>query len=230
MIAAAVTGTSIVGTILGANSGFGSTDGAIAAMATGTIGIVETAAGVVATTAIGAKTTAATAEVDGVIEMDCNETERLISADRDGALTESQRSVLEAHLGSCARCRQFRANLAAAAAAWKSSNQSAKTSDVDREWFAIRRRIRHLEESDSVSPVRRWRQARWLSLPIGAAAALLAAALFLTDPEPKPPSVVFAAAEYVEVEDESASVVVFVDEESGWLVVWSLPEVNETGT
>lgn len=162
--------------------------------------------------------------------MNCNETERLISAERDGALTENQRSDLEAHVDSCARCQQYRADLADAASAWKSSDQSAEIPDVDPEWFAIRRRIRNLDESGSASPVRWWRRPRWLSLSVGAAASLLVAGLFWTGSEPERESVSLASAEYVDVEDDSASVVVFVDEESGWLVVWSLPEVNETGT
>jgi hypothetical protein len=69
-----------------------------------------------------------------------------------------------------------------------------------------------------------------LSLPVGAAAALLVAGLLWTGSEPKNEPEALASAESVDVEDESASVVVFVDEESGWLVVWSLPEVNKTGT
>jgi hypothetical protein len=162
--------------------------------------------------------------------MNCNETERLISAERDGALTENQRSVLEAHVGSCAGCQQFRADLADAASTWKSSDQSGEIPDVDQEWFAIRRRIRNLDESGSASPVRWWHKPRWLSLPLGAAAALLVAGLLWTGSESTNQPEALASAESVDVEDESASVVVFVDEESGWLVVWSLPEVNKTGT
>lgn len=158
--------------------------------------------------------------------MNCNESERLISAQRDGTLTESQRSVLEAHVVSCSRCQQFRARLSDAADAWESSSRSVEIPDVDREWLAIRRRIRNSGESAAASPARGW---RWLGLPIGAAAALFMAVLFWTGSERKDEAVAFAAAEYVEIVDESASVVVFVDEESGWLVVWSLPEAGETG-
>ena len=103
--------------------------------------------------------------------MNCREAQSQIFAARDGAPDESPRAALAGHVAHCAACRQIRDNLATALGAWRTDSTRAVVPDAEREWHAVRRRIRGGAEAGS-APVRPSRSVfAWLSLPLGAAAA-----------------------------------------------------------
>lgn len=158
--------------------------------------------------------------------MNCREAEKWIAIEREGALGDSRRAALDAHLSSCASCREQRAELAAAVQTWKAADAKVELPNVETEWHAIRRRMRNTEK-----PSVAWFPG-WLAPALGVA-AIAVIALVIAGPwtfSPDVPSATVARAEYVEVADESASTLVYVDEESGWLVVWAVSPTAEAGT
>ncbi|MDP2138776.1 MAG: zf-HC2 domain-containing protein, partial [Candidatus Didemnitutus sp.] len=66
--------------------------------------------------------------------MNCRATAPLLSAERDGALTPSQRSELARHLADCAGCRQLQAELAQAMTAFQTEAAHVSTPDPEEEW------------------------------------------------------------------------------------------------
>ncbi len=171
--------------------------------------------------------------------MNCTRSHHLLSAERDHALGAGERADLEQHLAGCAECRQFRTRLDKAVAGWRADVAARPAPDAERAWQDIRREIRAGAAGDSVTGLPRgafqsrarpqWRSGRW-SLSVGAlgAAAVIALSVWgLRRPGPD----VFApvalnegsSVEYVEVPENAASMV-FVDDESGWVVVWSTPQ------
>jgi len=164
--------------------------------------------------------------------MNCRDAQRRIFAERDGALDETQRAALAAHVAECAACRELQKNFATAIESWRRATQTVAAPDAEREWHHVRRRIRGgvaAGEAPARSPRARW--VRWLALPVGAAAAL-AIALWTpteTPPPAKRPVVAstmhagtaqkLARADAVEISAADGSVV-FVDDKSGWVVVW----------
>lgn len=158
--------------------------------------------------------------------MNCRDAEYLILTERDGALDESQRAALVTHLAGCARCRQMHTSLAEAVDAWRVAGAKVQAPDPGVEWEAVRRQIRADTGAVSTRTGRRT-TITWLGIPLAAAAAL---ALFFAagsswfggrgtaiTSEPQ-----LARAEFVELTGEAASAVVYVDQESGWLVVWAV--------
>ncbi|HEY1110492.1 MAG TPA: hypothetical protein VGE76_17715 [Opitutaceae bacterium] len=99
--------------------------------------------------------------------------------------------------------------------------------DSEREWHAVRRKIRGGAEVGTtgiIAPARR-RFLPWLAVPLGAAAAIATALYVASDPSQTPPSVshgpgAIARADYVEAPG-AAQTMVYVDEKSGWLVVYA---------
>jgi hypothetical protein len=160
--------------------------------------------------------------------MNCREAQHQIFAERDSALETTQRAALDGHVAECADCRRIRDDLTAVFATWRTKVDHVAVPDVDREWYAVRRRIRGGVEPGverTTSPRRSF--LPWLTLPLGAAAAL-AVALFVTRapdaPAPTPVSpgkARVARADSVEVPGNHASTMVFVDDKSGWLIVWA---------
>jgi hypothetical protein len=74
----------------------------------------------------------------------------------------------------------------------------------------------------------------WLTLPLGGAAAAAIAVFVSLPPEkPQPPVAVSptptARAEFVEAPGNNASTMVFVDDKSGWLIVWASDAVPKQG-
>lgn len=153
--------------------------------------------------------------------MNCGNIESLLLAERDGVLTADQQASLEQHVGACPGCRRFRAGLAEAMHLFRADAASIAVPDVDDEWHALQSQL----------PGRKARPAKkrplapviWIGAPLAAAAALTLAYLgwpqkpveqFSSDPN-------IAEAEYVEAGDANASTMVYVDKESGWLVVWA---------
>lgn len=167
--------------------------------------------------------------------MNCREIEPLLFANRDRALAPVEQERLQAHLADCPACRHSQAMLALATDAWRRHDAAVPTPDPTREWQRLRRR---LHESDSRAGSPRWRPLlAWSAIPLAAAATLLIvlrgtppadpganptkiAALPATPPATATPPAM-ASAEYVEAADPGASTLVYVDQKSGWLVVWA---------
>ena len=159
--------------------------------------------------------------------MHCRDAERQIFAERDGALDQIQRAALASHLTDCAACRQIQQNFSRVIESWRIEASAIVVPDAEREWHDVRRRIRGgvVVGEQPVVAGRRW--MAWIAVPVAAAAAL---ALSLWTPEEPPhkksvplaqpaaaPAV--ARANSVEVSARDGAVV-FVDDKSGWVVVW----------
>lgn len=154
--------------------------------------------------------------------MNCRAAQRLLSADRDGALDTLERAGLDEHVAACAECRQFRVTLEVAAADLKTAATRVTVPDEDRAWQDIHREIR---AGRPVAARSWWAPVRW-ALPLGAAAALVAVVAFVPmDRDDDGPPAAVARAEFVEVPNNSSSIV-YVDDKSGWLVVWAAADAT----
>lgn len=151
--------------------------------------------------------------------MNCREAQDRILTERDGALDETSRAALADHVAACAGCRRVQADLAAALEAWRADVANVTVPDAEREWHAVRRRIRG-GGTGTQRPVRSQRSLfAWIALPLGAAAAA-ALALFVS-PSPRFDPAPIAHVDSVEAPGNNASTLVFVDDKSGWLIVWA---------
>ncbi len=144
--------------------------------------------------------------------MNCREAESHLYADRPADSAPAPDSAaFQAHLAQCPDCRRLQAALRAGFDTWRQDSAATRVPDAEREWHAVRRRLRTQE--DSAGPLRSlW---PWLSLPLGLGAA--AALTFIVWQRPLPEAE--ARADFVEVPGGKASTMVFVDEKSGWLIV-----------
>jgi anti-sigma factor RsiW len=187
--------------------------------------------------------------------MNCRDVTPLLSAERDGPLDGAVREALERHVAACPACRRTRADLAEAAGAWRAGTARAATPDPAGEWRTLRAQLRAGTAGSalgggtgpSFAPSPRRSVSPWWvtagTLPFAAAAVWLAM-LALEPGKPVPagesgtvialaPSLadVFppARADYVEAPAES-SPVIFLDQESGWLIVWAeAPAAHTSG-
>jgi predicted anti-sigma-YlaC factor YlaD len=157
--------------------------------------------------------------------MNCHAAQRLLSAERDRALDNAERVSLEAHVAGCATCRSNRTRLAAAVENWKRAHAQTAAPDPERAWQDVHREIRR----SRAEPVRAWLGlGRWAA-PLGAAAAFAVIAAsapfwFTGKSETKILArldVAEARADFVEVSGDASSLV-YVDDQSGWLVVWAV--------
>jgi anti-sigma factor RsiW len=155
--------------------------------------------------------------------MNCQDANPLLSAARDGELSESQRAALERHVSGCAACQQVQASWQAAAEALRAEAAQVRVPDAEIEWHRLEARLAtpHRETRRRVAPV------AWFGLPLAAAAAV-AVAFFIGQParialnSAGIPDGDYARADFVDVADRDATPVVFLDKESGVLVVWSV--------
>lgn len=157
--------------------------------------------------------------------MHCRSAQNLIFAERDGALSSGERAGLQAHVSGCGECRRMRDQLGAALTQWQNEARAVAVPDSERAWQDIRRAVRVDREAK-----RRRAYLPWV-LPLGAAAGLAVFALTNLDSPPLPDSIPVAhetgsGVEYVDVPADAASMV-FVDDETGWVVVWSTPSAEE---
>ncbi len=143
---------------------------------------------------------------------------RLLSAARDGRLRPDERAGLDRVLAASPEARAWQAEFDAGLAAYAAEAARVPVPDADEEWRLLEARLR--------APARRRRApVVWFALPLAAAAAVAVAFLGLrpmpTGVTPAESDGLYAHADFVEVADASATPVVFVDKESGWLVVWA---------
>jgi hypothetical protein len=153
--------------------------------------------------------------------MNCREALSQLAKDRDAAPEAGDCSDLAGHLAHCRSCRQVGANLEAALASWRTEAAQTAVPDPDQEWLAVRRRLRGAAASRDPAPGWSFKPA-WLILPLAAA---IAAVLYLprtAAPEMRPgPGALVARANSVDVPGGKSSTMVFVDDQSGWLIVWA---------
>ena len=165
--------------------------------------------------------------------MKCDRAEKLLSASLDGELDAQDLLPLRDHLDRCPRCRAARME-------WQSYGEHLKsaplpiTPGLKGAWNDIRQRMRQDEKP------RRWKPAYPFPMYWVSAAALLVVTMgifFLYPGDPAPTdSKIFAMAENVEFVETSipgATPVVYMDDASGWTVVWIVeaepPDEDSTG-
>ena len=165
--------------------------------------------------------------------MNCRDSESLILAERDGALTNEQRAALSDHVATCPACAQLRTSLHTALDTYKADVAAITVPDTNEAWRDLRSRLHKPTKKRPLAPV------IWFGTPLAAAAAI-AVAFFVTRPTTSTPSdelaitpplydsSTIAGADFVEAGDPDASVMVFVDKESGWLVVWATDSDTKT--
>lgn len=154
--------------------------------------------------------------------MNCREVQDRLCSAPDAAPDSSADAALEAHVAHCAACRRVRDDLTAALAAWRSDVAQIEVPDAEREWHAVRRRLR----GGAAAPRSRWGLGGWLGLPLAVAGAAAVAVLMVSPPAAVPEVVLpvgetIAKAENIEAPGNDASTMVFVDDKSGWLIVWA---------
>ena len=165
--------------------------------------------------------------------MNCNAAQRLISAERDAALGGDARTTLEAHLADCAACREWRGVLADSAEAWREATAAVRSPDPQMAWQRISRQLKVTKDG---GPLKSGRSVAWLwGASLATAAALTLVTIgpgwFRTGPaaDAAAGERKVARAEFVEVGGKASSAMVFVDEKSGWLVVWAAGAVEKAG-
>ncbi len=156
--------------------------------------------------------------------MNCRDTEPLFFAERDGALTNEQRATLDEHVAACLACQEARAEIARALDAFRTDAINVTVPDAAEEWQRLRMQLSAVSRKNrtrtKLAPV------IWIGGSLVAAAAVAFAFVGLR-PQAKAPAEAVALtpevaqAEYVEPGDVNASTVVYVDKDSGWLVVWA---------
>jgi hypothetical protein len=161
--------------------------------------------------------------------MNCHEAQHQIFAERDSVPDTTARAALEGHVAQCADCRRIRDDLTAALATWRRDAEKVVVPDAEREWHAVRRRIRGGAATGAEAGAVRSRRHvfAWITVPLGAAAACIIAVLALRQ-EPVAPAhphrAQIAQADYVEAPGNNASIVISVDDKSGWVFVTASDE------
>lgn len=164
--------------------------------------------------------------------MNCHAVQQLLSAERDQALGADARGDLEAHVAGCAACRQMRATLADAADAWRTTTAGVRVPDERLEWQRIRRRL----SGDAARATRPaatiftwWRSATFAAAVAAVAIGMFVAPAWFQGPPAARPPANSAVADFVEVGGDASSAMVFVDDKSGWLVVWAAGAGDKAG-
>ena len=138
--------------------------------------------------------------------MNCRDIEPLLLSERDGVLTSTQHAALAAHVAACPACRLLRTTYGEAVTFLKTDAANVTVPDADQEWRTLRAQL----HGNTAKPAKKRPLAPiiWFGAPLAAVAALVFA-FFVSRPAPAP------------VEDVTVSTIAYVDQESGWLVVWA---------
>ena len=165
--------------------------------------------------------------------MNCRDIEPLLLAERDGVLTTGQHAALAGHVAVCPACRQLRADLTEATLFLKTDAANVAVPDADTEWRELRAQL----HTDAAKPAKKRPLAPviWFGAPLAAAAAI-AFVFFTGRPQPvapvtampatapaapEEPLVALASVDHIGADDTPTSTMVYVDKDSGWLVVWT---------
>ncbi len=153
--------------------------------------------------------------------MNCSTAQDQLLRAADGGLTAAQQTALNAHVETCASCRQYAESIDALPELLLQEMESVPVPDADEMWNDLSSKLGVPDEQPAKS--RQIAPIIWLAAPLAAAAALLFAFLpqqnFETTPASKGNTIV--QVDYVEIEDPDSTAMVYVDKESGWLVVWA---------
>jgi anti-sigma factor RsiW len=153
--------------------------------------------------------------------MNCRDIEPLLLAERDSVLTNDRHASLERHVAACPACQQLRTRLLEAMDVFRADVANVPVPDADAEWHTLRAQLHG--KPAKPAKTRPLAPVIWFGSSLAAAAAL--AFVFFRGPaQPSPttaPAALVAQAEFVEAGDQSASTMVYVDKDSGWLVVWA---------
>ena len=115
--------------------------------------------------------------------MNCRDIEKLLSAERDRALTSEQRALLDRHVAACPACAEMKTNLPRAMDLFRLETGRVAVPDADEEW---RKLSAKLSTPPVARPVRRvLAPVIWFGAPLAAAAAITFA-FFHTSPAVKP--------------------------------------------
>lgn len=148
----------------------------------------------------------------------CSSITDLLVAEPDGVLSPVELARIEEHLALCEACRRQRAHLKMLPARMRDATEAFSSPDIEQEWREVRRRIQSSNPAGEASFA--WRRSLTWGLPIAAAAVLTLAAVYRPLPDPGTSVPITARAEFVQSEG-SGSTLVYVDQESGWLIVWA---------
>lgn len=152
--------------------------------------------------------------------MNCLTCQKLLLRDAGQAGSPAERAAVEAHLAECPSCRQLQTELDRMGTLIRSESAAVPPPDPAAEWRTLQSKLH--------APRRRAAPVLWWSVPLAAAAAgALAFILPFSAPRQATPAnghanaPFVAQAEFVEPGDANASTMVYVDKQSGWLVVWA---------
>ena len=155
--------------------------------------------------------------------MNCRDIEPLLLAERDGVLTNDQHAALAQHVAACPACQQLRARLSEVTDYLKTEAANVAVPDANHAWRELRAQL----PGEKARPAKKRPLAPviWFGAPLAAAAAL-AFAFFSGRPAPQPaattPLAVTASVDPLGADDSAAPTMAYVDNESGWLVVWTM--------
>ncbi|MBL9205758.1 MAG: zf-HC2 domain-containing protein [Opitutaceae bacterium] len=142
----------------------------------------------------------------------------LLLAELDGALSPAELVRIESHVSTCAECHRQRALLAATRSTLRQVAADIPTPDANREWTRLQQRIHNAKSERRRSSLLR-RGLTW-GLPIAAAALVAVSVSLVHSPVARLNGLASASADFVQAEG-TASTLVYVDQESGWLIVWA---------
>ena len=162
--------------------------------------------------------------------MNCRDSESLILTERDGGLTKDQHSALLGHVAACPGCHQLRIRLNTALDSLQSDVAAVPVPDAAKAWRDLQVRLH--ETTGKPARKRPLAPVIWFGAPLAAAAAIAFVFLSRSGPHTAGPtpetSFEPARADYVEAGDAGASTMVYVDKDSGWLVVWAVNGETQT--
>ncbi|MBE36899.1 MAG: hypothetical protein CMI16_15320 [Opitutaceae bacterium] len=159
--------------------------------------------------------------------MNCQTAQDELLRVADDGLAATQQTALKAHVESCATCQQYAESLNSLSELLQHDAKSVSVPDADQMWRDISARLNTAEKQQSKS--RTIAPIIWLTAPLAAAAAL-AFTFIPHQSDETAPAIAgnnIVQVDYVEIEDPDSTAMVYVDKESGWLVVWADdPSVN----
>ena len=148
--------------------------------------------------------------------MKCTECTRLLLSEGGVPPSPGWQYQVAAHVAACPDCRRLQSDLAMMRETWKSDTAQVAIPDANAAWAELRPLLRQPARQTK----RRLAPLFWISAPLAAAAAFTFVMLNPVAPTGSE-SVLAVHADFVEAGNPAASTMVYVDKDSGWLVVWA---------
>lgn len=148
--------------------------------------------------------------------MKCTDCTRLLLSEGGVPPAPGWQDEVAAHVAACPDCRRLQADLATMRETWKADTAQVAIPDELAAW----EELRPLLSQPARRPKRRLAPLFWIGAPLAAAAAF---AFVIWNPVAPTgsESALAVHADYVEAGNPAASTMVYVDKDSGWLVVWA---------